>query len=330
MIVAISFHDGDLELMTRWANHVQKLGPYLNHNLVLLPVHNASTEEISQILTGSFSGVLIENCHHSEQGWPISCNKAFETMAWAALQKYQQPFLWMEPDAVPLKKGWIDEIEKEYQKCQKPFMGDFVKIAGVMPNGVDHMSGIAVYHHNMPQLAPSIFNNESIAWDIASGKDVVRKMHKTDLIHHDWIPDKKWRRDVVTPDCVKEGAVIYHPDKKGVLFNDGLSPNGTQGDPAAGVPCEGIPHETKETKLSSGTPESVDMAIKNAINVLSFHSNLDEKNKKKISKWLIEANLTKAKNPIKPRKKVRSSVGKRGRPRAGSGIPIPSDSQVEV
>jgi len=329
MIVAISYHDGDLDLMTRWANHVQKLGPYLNHHLVLLPVHGAPTAGIEQRLAGSFSKLSIEVCHHTERGWPISCNKAFETMAWAAYQKYKQPFLWMEPDAVPLKQGWINDIENEYKAKQRPFMGDYVAIVGVMPNGVDHMSGIAVYHHDLPRLAPNIFNNEQIAWDIASAKSVTKQMHRTSLIHHDWVPTKKWRRDEVTFDCVKPEAVIYHPDKKGVFFNDGLSPNGTQGDPAAGGSCESSPHETKETIITAGTPDSVDMAIKKAIDVLLFHSNLDEKNKKKISKWLVEANLTKATNTKQSRKKVRSAMGKRGRPKSGGGVSVPSSAEVE-
>ena len=208
-------------------------------------------------------------------------------------------------------------------------MGDYVAIVGVMPNGVDHMSGIAVYHHDLPRLAPNIFNNEQIAWDIASAKSVTKQMHRTSLIHHDWVPTKKWRRDEVTFDCVKPEAVIYHPDKKGVFFNDGLSPNGTQGDPAAGGSCESSPHETKETIITAGTPDSVDMAIKKAIDVLLFHSNLDEKNKKKISKWLVEANLTKATNTKQSRKKVRSAMGKRGRPKSGGGVSVPSSAEVE-
>jgi len=171
-------------------------------------------------------------------------------------------------------------------------------------------------------------------------------MARTTLIQHDWVADKKWRRDNVDTSCVNEGAVIYHPDKKGVLFNDNLVPNGTQGDPAAGGSCESQPHETKdkpedykgevvwanprEPKITAGTPASVETAIKNAINVLRFHSSLDENNKKKISKWLIEANLTKAKSSIKPRKKVRSTMGKRKRASSRGGVSISSDEKVEV
>ena len=325
MIIAISYHDGDLDLMTRWSNHVQKLGPYLNHHLVLLPVHGVNTTGIEQRLSGSFSKISIEPCHHTERGWPISCNKAFETMAWAAYQKYKQPFLWMEPDAVPLKQGWLNDVENEYRAKGRPFMGDYVAIAGVMPNGVDHMSGIAVYHPDMPRLAPSIFNNERAAWDIASAGQVTRQMARTNLIQHDWIPTKQWRRDKVDLTCVKEGAVIYHPDKKGVLFDDGLIQNGMQGDPASGVALvERSPHETKEIIKIVVSP--IDVLLDEIIN----HAKTNPKTKKEITQRLCEEGIIpKAKATKQSRKKVRSSLVKRGRPKSGDRVSIPSDSQVE-
>jgi hypothetical protein len=339
MIIAISYHDGDLDLMTRWANHVQKLGPYLNHHLVLLPVHGVNTTGIEQRLSGSFSKISIETCHHVERGWPISCNKAFETMAWAAYQKYKQPFLWMEPDAVPLKQGWLNDIENDYRAKGRPFMGDYVAIAGVMPNGVDHMSGIAVYHPDMPRLAPSIFNNERAAWDIASAYQVTRQMARTNLIQHDWIPTKQWRRDNVDLTCVKEGAVIYHPDKKGVLFDDGLIPNGAGGDPQTGVPCEGSPHETKDKPnlyletakmLNDLCEEEEQNELSLAIEQIIYCAKNNPKIKKQvISRLIKEGIIPQTKSPKQSRKKVRPSVGKRGRPKSGSGVPIPSDSQVE-
>ena len=203
-------------------------------------------------------------------------------------------------------------------------MGDYVAIAGVMPNGVDHMSGIAVYHPDMPRLAPSIFNNERAAWDIASANQVTRQMARTSLIQHDWIPTKQWRRDNVDLTCVKEGAVIYHPDKKGVLFDDGLIPNGAGGDPQTGIPCEGSPHETKEAVKIVVSP------IEILLDEIITHAKESPKNKKAvISRFIEEGILSQTKSPKQSRKKVRHSVGKRGRPKSGSGVPIPSDSQVE-
>jgi hypothetical protein len=173
---------------------------------------------------------------------------AFESVAWLASATLKRPFLWMEPDAIPLKPTWVDDIENAYNEARKPFMGSLVEIAGVMPNGVNHMSGVGVYHWDLHRLAPSIFNNEKTAWDIASASNVINQMHDTKLIQHDLVPTAKWRRDVVTPDLVNPLAVIYHPDKLGVLMSDSAIPNDVQGDPAMGaVLVTQKPHETKDT-----------------------------------------------------------------------------------
>jgi len=339
MIVAISYHDGDRELMKRWANHVEKLGPYPNHSIILAPSHESSTEGILEPLQRCFASVDLQPCHHTETGWPISCNMAFERIAWHVSMSVKQPFLFMEPDAIPLKREWLDEIEQEYKSCGKPFMGDFVAINGIMPNGIDHMSGVAVYHWDLHSLAPNIFRNEKVAWDIASAKDVVPRLHKTKLIQHDWVPNAKWRRDKVDFTCVKMNAVIYHPDKLGVLMNDGLSPNDVQGDPAMGGDLVAHkPHETKELLIStkeipSGTPEAEEQAILKAINTLSFHASISPKNKKKIKEWLCEKDLSS--KTTKRAKRVRSKVFKnvginKQRSNLSGRTQIPSNSKVEV
>jgi len=233
-------------------------------------------------------------------------------MAWAANQKYKQPFLWMEPDAVPLVKGWLNDIENAYNEKGRPFMGDFVAINGVMPHGVDHMSGIAVYHHDMPRLAPSIFNNDRIAWDIASANAVTRQMHRTNLIHHDWVPTKEWRREFVNASCVRSGAVIYHPDKKGILFNDGLVPNGAEGDLQTGaVVVDQKPHETKDTaKDYKGEIVTKSFPVIDPWKDIIDYAKTSPKNKKAIINRLIqEGILPKAKRAKQSGKKVRSVVG---------------------
>jgi hypothetical protein len=329
MIVAISYYGADKPLMERWAAHVKKLGPYPNHKIILLPAHNATTDGVIEPLQECFGSVEVRPCYHTQTGWPVSCNLAFENIARHAADNLKAPFLWMEPDAIPIQPQWLDSIEIAYKNCGQPFMGDFVGIAGIMPNGVDHMSGIAVYHWDLHRLAPSLFNNERFAWDIASAKQVIPLFARTSLIQHDWVPTKAWRRDKVDVSCVNSLAVIYHPDKLGVLFDDGLSPNDVQGDPAMGVPCEGSPHETKE-KPSAGTQPAIDLAISNAINVLIFHAKQSRKAKKEITQRLCKENFfAKAKSSKQSRKKVRSALGKREGARVGSGVSVPSNEEVE-
>jgi len=192
------------------------------------------------------------------------------------------------------------------------------------------MSGVGVYHWDLHRLAPSIFNNEKTAWDIASASNVIHQMHNTTLIQHDWVPTAKWRRDVVTKDCVDSLAVIYHPDKLGVLMFDGAIPNGTQGDPAAGaVLVTQNPHETKEPINSY--PEISEVVVKtyqpmDTINAVINYAKTNPKAKKDLLKSLVaEGLLTKASCAKLFGAKVRSSVGKRGRPKAGDRTKVPSD-----
>jgi len=299
MIVAISYYNGDAAQMRRWASHVAKLGSYKAHKLILAPVRGVSTDGIKDTLQGVFGEVVIESCTHVQTGWPISCNMAFEQVARLCADKLQEPFLWMEPDAIPLVPNWIDKIAEAYAACGQPFMGDFVGINGIMPNGVDHMSGVAVYHWDLHRLAPSLFNNERTAWDIASAGNVVPRMARTDLIQHDWVKDPKWRRDIVTLNCVNPLAVVYHPDKMGVLFNDGFFPDGVQGDPATGDVQQ--PHETKDKPSISATQtpsEEVDSLLDAIITHAKNHPKLKKKIKDRLAKEGFIAKAKKAK-PIK-------------------------------
>jgi hypothetical protein len=257
---------------------------------------------------------------------------AFESVAWLASSTLKQPFLWMEPDAIPLKASWVDDIENAYNAARRPFMGAFVEIAGIMPNGVNHMSGVGVYHWDLHRLAPSIFNNEKTAWDIASASNVINQMHDTKLIQHDWVPTAKWRRDVVTKDCVIPLAVIYHPDKLGVLMFDGAIPNDVQGDPAMGaVLVTQKPHETKDIAEDyKGEIVTKSFPVIDPWKEIIDYAKENPQNQKAIVSRLIqEGIITKASCAKFFGKKVRPSMGKRGRPKAGDRIKVPSSSPLE-
>jgi len=321
MIVAIAYHDGDVELMKRWAKRVKQLGPYMNHEIVIAPIRGVTTEDIEMPLSNCFRKVHVLPCTHSERGWPVSCNRAFQAIAWHAILNTRQPFLFMEPDAIPLCEGWIDKIEAEYRQCQRPFMGDFVELSkSEIPGGIDHMSGIAVYDCNLSITAPRLFNCsngvDEYAWDVWAASDIVPKMHKTKLIQHDWrgTGDKphQWRKNNVDPSFVNDGAVVYHPDKRGVLLNDGLAGEGTraEGEPSTGAPVSDSSFEHPSPALTKGTEESEEQALQNALNVVSFYHKLDAKFKRKVTKGLIERGLiAKTKSSKQSRKKVRRSVG---------------------
>lgn len=291
--------------MIRWANHVKKLGGASKHHIIVMPAHGVSTDGVMEPLSKAFGRAEELPCFHTEQGWPVSCNRAFELAARHSEQVTKQSFLWMEPDAIPLKDFWLDDIEAEYKQCGKPFMGDFVKIAGVIPNGIDHMSGIAVYHWDMSRLLPSVFNNDHAAWDIVSGRDVIPQMHKTKLIQHDWLPTKEWRREVVTKDCVNPLAVIYHPDKLGVLIDDSLAGAGTR---AERKPSTGACGDVSSFEQSASAPPAPDDEVGGLIDAIISHAKTNPKLKKKIITRLAEEGLIAKAKKAKPVKRPRKQV----------------------
>lgn len=330
MIVAISYHQGDQSLMARWANRVKQLGPYLNHEIIISPCHGATTDKIKLPLENCFRKVHVVPAGHHEKGWPVSCNRSFQNIAWYSMLTTRQPFLFMEPDAIPLCEGWIDQIEAEYRSCGQPFMGDFVDLSSAdIPNGIDHMSGIAVYDWNLSVNAPRIFNctngKEEYAWDIWAASDIIPKMHRTNLIQHDWrgSGDKphQWRKNNVDASFVRPGAVIYHPDKRGVLLNDGLAGEGDRvgGELRTGVPESiphlntspaPIPHEEKPQVQYETTAQESQAFIFERFSEALHRATLDKKFRRQIKQSLISHGWIKASQKGKrPRKKVPAPVG---------------------
>jgi hypothetical protein len=220
----------------------------MSHKLLLIPTHGTTTEGVLGPLKRVFSHVAVENSHLTETGWPVSCNNSFSSAAWRVFldPNLQGNWLLMEPDAIPLGPEWIDKIEESHLASGRLFSGDAVKCAHIVQGSENHMSGVAVYPANSPQL-PSckhfftrVVNRETgkeYAWDIASAPEVFPLMAQNQFIHHDWVPDKEWRRPFVTRDFVRAGALVYHPDKCGVLMDDGLDGvvSGALGDPSPGL-----------------------------------------------------------------------------------------------
>jgi hypothetical protein len=132
---------------------------------------------------------------------------------------------------------------------------------------------------------------------------------------------------------------------------DGAIPNGTQGDPAAGaVLVTQIPHETKDEPVDINYnwkapkinnervnlyAETRGMIMKqydpfDTISAVINYAKTNPKAKKDLLQTLVkEGILTKASCAKLFGKKVRSSVGKHKRPKAGDRIKVPSSSPLE-
>lgn len=112
--------------------------------------------------------------------WPDGPNWMFKHAAKA----HREPFLWMEPDAIPLKPGWLEAVAEEYAQCGKAFMGYRYECHNPrFPQFA--LSGIAVYPANAIELVP-LLENSPMAWEIEAAEIMVAQGAHTPLIQHFW------------------------------------------------------------------------------------------------------------------------------------------------
>ena len=142
--------------------------------------------------------------------WPNPQNNSFTKACLEIITKYKQPFLFWEPDAVPIRKGWLKDIDETYQRCGKAFLGH--KVHGVVKDNSIHLNGVAVYPPDPHLYAPSIMNPPvGVAWDVAMSFDgVLQHSRHTNLIMNVWEIDAKNRP------CTHSGIVPSFPDQQTV------------------------------------------------------------------------------------------------------------------
>lgn len=222
MIAAFSVCRKDSRLLIDLLKWIEFLGAQKDH--IALICADAATVfddvlEAKEIADRVFKGCKVVTNDVSVEGWTAGSKSLFLTAAkWA--QNNNMPFLIMETDAIPLRKGWLDAIAMEYTACGKPFMGH------VYPGGAPNlpplvMSGIGVYAPNTYTQVQEVVTAGG-NWDMAMTPVVVPQAHNTNLIHHIWgeMNNPPVFADENIPGtaqfCLKQinpEAVIFHRDK---------------------------------------------------------------------------------------------------------------------
>lgn len=214
LLPVIAWCAKDADNALRLAQWIQHLGATSDNEFVLL----ASTEdwetEAGQRLKAyaQFKAfVCVDTSGPVENGWPNGPNQMMAE-ALALSEQRGAPLLWLEPDAVPLRPGWLQELEREYAQHDAVFIGAW--ISGQKP----HMSGIGVYGCTWRSKSPSLITPKSgVPFDIAGARQIARSFKETLLIQH--VPVGRGKVHDFTKILVRPGAAIFHPDKEGYLIS---------------------------------------------------------------------------------------------------------------
>lgn len=136
-------------------------------------------------------------------------------------------WLWLEPDAVPLKRGWLDALAQAYDACPKRFMGTLIETDQPGVPKV-HLAGTAIYTNCCgPELKKYCDGKQH--FDMAMADYTVPRAQSSALFFHRWgAPnDPPTFKDVKLPtdgpnvgelSVIPPEAVIFHRNKDGSLI----------------------------------------------------------------------------------------------------------------
>lgn len=237
LLVVLPYHPGDLELAKKLLVWIAELGSCKPHSLLLCAdskIPQDQMRELMDIARPNFHRVTtmivtVPTASNDMRVW--APNVMFLAAARQVHTNYKHDFLWLEPDAIPVHPGWLDDIAIEFARCPKRYLGSIIHQDNQPGLPADYLNGVAVYPNDAIELFDRItsIKTSEHAFDIGSAKYVVPKALNTPLIRHYYgtkemppvfveakAPDSP--KNHVTLDFVGEEAAIFHRSKDGNLI----------------------------------------------------------------------------------------------------------------
>jgi hypothetical protein len=238
LLVVLPYHAGDIDLARKLVEWIAELGSCRPHSLLLCADAAAPRDkvlELMELARPHFLKVqtMLVTVPVPTEGKPVwPPNVMFLNAARQVRECYKFDFLWLEPDAIPMYAGWLDDIAEEYGESPFKYMGSLIEQKGQEGLPPKYLNGVAVY----PNDAISVFEkivpvkDHSKAFDIGSAPAVIHRAGNSLLIHHFWgnkelppifvdtkAPDSP--KNHVTLDFVRPAAAIFHRSKDGKLID---------------------------------------------------------------------------------------------------------------
>lgn len=130
----------------------------------------------------------------------------------AAVRHQGHPFCWLEHDSIPLQRGWLKRIQKEYRRLGKEYM---LSADSHPPH--DLIGGIGVYGPDTHWLVPTQF--KEWGWDLWVLRNLGSMLSRTELIQHSYghyaadgtVTPHRFPKDQA---LLRADAVIFHRDPR--------------------------------------------------------------------------------------------------------------------
>ena len=156
MNIVFAYHNGDAELALLSAKAITAMGINMRHKATVCAINDtAFLHEITTELKKSFPEVGRIIAQDGYNGWPLGPNQMFSDAA-AQCYAVNEPWMFWEPDCVPMKTSWADDLDTEFRK--EPAILGHKYEGGVATNGkniYNMIVGSAVYPPNFLDFCPS-------------------------------------------------------------------------------------------------------------------------------------------------------------------------------
>lgn len=235
MILTLPYCQKDSTLLVRLLHWMAELNSDYKPHSCLLVADNAvpqnekvSLQELAKPLFLHTETIRV-NVPATSQKWPDAPNIMFAAAARQIAECYRKPWLWMEPDCVPLTRFWMDEISDAYDHCPKRFMGCFVTNTTQPDIPPVHLSGCAVYDGHAWQGLEAAIKGKT-AWDINAAAYTVPRAMDSPLFQYFWgkpelSPTFRETKGPTDPEntiplgWLRKDAVLFHRCKDSTLID---------------------------------------------------------------------------------------------------------------
>ena len=218
MIIAFAFCERDQAQALKNVKWWLELGDCKKHEALVCYDKRCTLQTVEEIgveVLKVFGKVWRLPAESQVDGWPQGANYFFSRCCTWLQAKPQYPyFFWLEPDAIPTRTGWLDELEAEYRRGAKPFMGERVDLGDARPDVPVHMSGVGFYENPIFKRAGECYRASDVAWDIAAKDQILPNAYFTTKIQHYWKHGTFTSLDGVRPE-----TVVFHSSKDGSLID---------------------------------------------------------------------------------------------------------------
>lgn len=230
MLCVLPVYKDDVPRLLNLLKWIHELGGCRDHFAVI--VADAGTPAKSVFLLRdeaqkSFNYVDFVTTTSSICGWPEGPNELF--LAASRFAKYRNiHWLFLEPDAVPLKPKWLDRLDIEYRVKGARYLGQIVPCK---ENGLPskHFTGVGIYPPDAVDEVESLISAKPrVAFDLSTAEILVPQATHCSLFQHLWGEmgnPPRFAEKAVPGTAVhdlgylRKDAVLYHRTKDGQLIS---------------------------------------------------------------------------------------------------------------